>query len=183
MNEFTPKPSFPICGLEGRQTRLLPFVQADITPVYLGWLNDERVTRFSNQRFRRHDTASSMAYLATFNAADNLFLSVRRKEDGAAIGTMTAYVFRHHGTVDLGLLVGDIGTWGRGYGQDAWDALLNWLLQQGARKVTAGAAAGNRGMVTIMERSGMQLEATRKAQEIIDGQPDDVVYYACFSAA
>ncbi len=183
MAEFAPKPKFPALGLEGRLVRLQPFSLADITSAHLGWLNDARVTRFSNQRFLRHDAASSALYRDTFTGADNLFLSIRSRDGGAAIGTMTAYVFRHHGTVDLGLLVGDVDAWGKGYGQDAWDTLLNWLLAQGARKITAGAAAGNRGMVTIMERSGMQLEATRKAQEIIDGRPDDIVYYARFAAA
>lgn len=182
MSEFTPRSAFPEQGLEGARIRLLPFVAKDITPTYLGWLNDARVTRFSNQRFRRHDTDSSAAYLKMFESSDNLFLAILDKESGIVIGTMTAYVFRHHGTVDVGLLVG-VESWGKGFGQDAWDTLLDWLLQQGARKVTAGAAAGNRGMITIMERSGMQLEATRKAQEIIDGQPQDIVYYARFAAA
>ncbi len=182
MSEFIPRASFPAQGIEGKQICLLSFVPADITPAYLGWLNDARVTRFSNQRFRRHDANSSAAYLKTLENSDSLFLSIRHKESGAAIGTMTAYVFRHHGTVDVGLLVG-IESWGKGYGQDAWDTLLDWLQAQGARKITAGAAAGNHGMITIMERSGMQLEARRKGQEIIDGQPQDLVYYARFATA
>lgn len=168
--------------LKGEKVDLRPFTEAEITSAYLGWLNDPRVTRFSNQRFRRHDQASSQAYLASFSDSDNLFISIRSRANDCAIGTMTAYINRHHATADVGLLVGDPGSWGRGYGQDAWNTLGNWLLDVvGIRKLTAGAAAGNVAMVRIMERFGMKHEATRFGQELIDGAPHDLLYYAKFS--
>ena len=88
--------------LTGKRVHLRPFRADDITDQYLGWLNDPLVTRFSNQRFRRHDRKSSLAYLATFADTANLFLSMRRLDDDSAIGTMTAYESTQHGTVDVG---------------------------------------------------------------------------------
>lgn len=168
--------------IKGEKVELLPFTEADITAAYLAWLNDPRVTHFSNQRFRTHDETSSKAYLARFSDTDNLFLSIRTREGRRSIGTMTAYISRHHKTADVGLLVGDPNSWGKGYGQDAWDTLGDWLLDQaGVRKLTAGAVATNVAMVRIMERFGMKHEATRFAQELIDGAPHDLVYYATFS--
>ena len=167
--------------LNGEKVRLRPFSEADITPIYIDWLNDPRVTRFSNQRFRRHDEISSKAYLATFTGSDSLFVSIRDSVDDRAIGTMTAYINRHHETADIGLLVGAPAVWGKGFGQDAWNTLGGWLLSVvGIRKLTAGAAAGNTAMVHIMERFGMQHEATRYGQELIDDVPHDLVYYAKF---
>lgn len=173
-----------LTALSGRLVNLRPFTVEDISDEYIGWLNDLRVTRFSNQRFRKHDRASSAAYLRSFADSDNLFVRIGRLDNDKHIGTMTAYINRNHQTVDVGLLVGDPGTWGKGYGQDAWDTLCNWLIDEiGIRKLTAGAALGNKAMVRIMERSGMQHEATRKGQEIIDGQPHDLVYFAKFNDA
>lgn len=167
--------------LQGKKVELRPFATADITPAYIGWLNDARVTRFSNQRFRRHDQASSEAYLATFAGSDNLFISIRDRADGHAIGTMTVYFAPHHGTADVGILIGERTIWGRGYGQDAWNTVVDWLsCHEAIRKVTAGTLANNQGMITLMERSGMILEATRKAQEIVAGCPVDILYYAKF---
>ena len=51
------------------------------------------------------------------------------------------------------------------------------------RKVTGGTLASNVGMVRIMERSGMVLEAVRKEQELVAGVPQDALYYARFRAA
>ncbi|MES2339692.1 MAG: GNAT family protein [Pseudomonadota bacterium] len=169
-------------SLTGARVTLRPFTADDVTDAYLGWLRDPRVTRFSNQRFRRHDRNSSLAYLGSFAGTENLFLSVRRRDDDIAIGTMTAYRSVEHGTIDVGILIGDPDSWGGGYGQDAWDTLTGWLLAQpGIRKLTAGTAAPNIGMVRLMERSGMTHEATRRAQEVIEGEPVDLLYYARFA--
>ena len=160
---------------------LEPFESADITPAYLGWLNDPAVVRYSNQRFLRHDQASSQRYLAGFAGTANHFLRIRRAEDARPIGTLTAYVAPQHGTVDMGILIGDRAVWGQGYGQDAWNTLLQWLLARGdLRKITAGTLACNLGMLRIMERSGMQLEAVRRAQELVEGQAQDLLHYARF---
>jgi ribosomal-protein-alanine N-acetyltransferase len=168
--------------LRGRQLTLRPFRAEDVTDQYLGWLNDPEVVRFSNQRFRRHTRESSLAYLASFTGTDNLFLSARRSDTDEAVGTLTAYIARPHGTADVGILVGERSAWGRGIGQDAWDTLTHWLLTEGGiRKLTAGAVACNEAMVRIMESSGMHREAVRRAQEIVEGQPQDVVYYARFA--
>jgi len=168
--------------LSGERVRLTRFTDADITDDYIGWLNDPEVTRFSNQRFVRHDRDSCARYLASFEGTPSLFLSVRRRDDGRAIGTMTAYISDHHGTADVGILIGDRSCWGRGYGQDAWNTLLDWLLgERGLRKVTAGTLAVNQPMIRLAERSGMRLEGHRAKQEIVDGQPVDILYFARFA--
>ncbi len=163
---------------------LAPFMAADISPRYVGWLNDPQVVRYSNQRFRRHDEQSSEAYLRSFDGSPNQFWSIRLAANGDMIGTLTAYLAPQHGTADIGLLIGERAVWGQGYGLEAWQRLMDYLFSEHAlRKITAGAAAGNVGMVRIMERAGMQHEATRRQQEIIDGELQDIVYFAKFRAA
>lgn len=170
---------FTLCG---NKVFLRPFTALDIDASYIGWLNDPEVVRYSNQRFLVHDRESCMRYLTSFDGSANMFMSVRRLSDGCPIGTLTAYVSRHHGTVDVGIMIGDKSIWGQGYGQDAWDLLTNWLLQRkDVRKLTAGTLTCNYGMIKIMEQSGMKLEAVRKAQEIVDGYPVDILYFAKFN--
>jgi RimJ/RimL family protein N-acetyltransferase len=161
--------------------RLRPFQSDDITAAYLGWLNDPEVTRFSNQRFRQHTAESSAAYLASFVGTANSFLLIEQSSKGRPIGTATVYRSPQHGTADMGLMVGERNCWGQGYGREAWQAVLQALLQEpGMRKLTGGTARPNRAMVRIMEESGMELEAVRARQELIEGQPVDLLYYARF---
>ncbi|WP_323015436.1 GNAT family protein [Devosia sp.] len=167
--------------LSGDKVRLQPFRAADITPAYLSWLNDPEVVRYSNQRFRQHDESSCRAYLASFAGSANLFLSIQRLDDKRPVGTMTCYRSMPHGTADIGIMLGERQCWGQGLGLDAWTTLMGWLaLQPGMRKITGGTLDANIGMRKIMERAGMQLEAVRRAQEILDGEPRDIVLYAKF---
>ena len=168
--------------LKGEKVTLRPFGSGDITEAYIGWLNDPEVTRFSNQRFRRHTRESCEEYLASFAGTRNLFVSVRDAATDSAIGTMTAYRNLNHGTCDVGIMVGAREYWGGGYGQEAWDLLTGWLVKvAGVRKLTAGCLAANGGMVKLMERSGMVPDGVRKAQELVDGEPVDIVHYAKFA--
>jgi ribosomal-protein-alanine N-acetyltransferase len=168
-------------ALVSERLLLTPFAESDISPRYIGWLNDPDVVRFSNQRFRRHDRQSSEAYLRSFAGSRNRFWSIRLAADQSMIGTMTAYVAPQHGTADLGLLIGERHVWGRGYGLEAWSLLVNFMLQEERlRKIAAGTVSSNTGMVTIMRRSGMHHEATRKQHEVVDGELQDIVYFAKF---
>lgn len=168
--------------LTGDKVGLRPFTAADINERYLAWLNDSMTVRFSNQRFRQHTQSSCEQYLASFVGSDNLFVAMTDLGDGSLVGTMTAYVSRHHETADMGLMVGERRIWGMGFGQDAWNTLGAWLLgpEVGIRKLTGGTARPNVAMVRIMEQFGMQLEAVRRAQEMIEGQATDLLYYAKF---
>lgn len=162
--------------------RLRPFEAADINATYLSWLNDPDVTRFSNQRFHQHTPESCAAYLESFAVSSNSFLLIEQLEDQRPIGTATVYRNNRHGTADIGLMVGERSRWGRGYGREAWQAVLETLLAEaGMRKVTGGTARPNQAMVRIMEQSGMELEAVRARQELIEGQPVDLLYYARFA--
>lgn len=169
--------------LVGARVRLEPFTAGHVTDAYLGWLNDPEVVRFSNQRFVVHTAATAMAFLKTFDGSPNGFFLVRRLPDDKPIGTLTAYVNTRHGTADVGIMIGEREVWGGGYGQDAWDTVLTWLLDRpDIRKVTAGTLACNKGMIRLMERSGMTLEGVRKQQEIVEGRPEDIVLYGRFAA-
>jgi ribosomal-protein-alanine N-acetyltransferase len=167
--------------IDGAKVRLRPFRSTDITATYLGWLNDPRVVRYSNQRFKKHTTETSLQYLSTFVGSANHLLGICERNSGCLIGTLTIYRNLHHGTADIGILLGDPNSWGRGFGMDAFRSVAVALEKSGqVRKLTAGTLALNLGMVRIMERAGFELEATRRAQELLEEQPVDVVYYSRF---
>ncbi len=172
--------------LQGPRVRLRPFTAADITEVYVGWLNDHEVVRYSNQRFARHTRESCERYLAGFVGGANLFVSLRvAAADGTEqpVGTLTAYRSLPHGTADVGILLGARAVWGQGVGLEAWKLFTDWLLATpGMRKVTAGTLSVNRSMLAVAELSGMRREGVRRCQEVVEGQPADIVHFARFAA-
>jgi len=166
--------------LLGQKVTLHAFTEADITPAYVGWLNDRELMRYSNQRFRSHSAGSCRDYLASFAGSGNLFMAIRHA--GHLVGTMTVYRAPLHGTADIGLLVG-AGGQGQGWGRDAWGTMLAYLLQSGTRKVTGGTLRCNTAMVRIMQGCGMEADGVRVGQELVDGQPQDILYFARFNTA
>jgi RimJ/RimL family protein N-acetyltransferase len=176
----------PLPALNGRRVHLRPFSAADITPAYIGWLNDPETVRFSNQRFVQHTRETCERYYTSFAGSANHFVSIRLKVDPGgddrAVGTLTAFCSPSHGTVDIGILIGERRVWGQGVGLDAFKTLVDWWVgQPGIRKVTAGTLRLNTGMVRVAERAGMHLEAVRRGQELVEGQPVDMLYFARFT--
>ena len=47
--------------------------------------------------------------------------------------------------------------------------------------MTAGTLACNRAMLSVAGRSGMAREGVRRAQELVDGEPTDIVHFARFA--
>jgi ribosomal-protein-alanine N-acetyltransferase len=170
-------------NLLGEKVLLRYFEKSDITSEYISWLNDPKVVRYSNQRFICHTEESCLRYIDSFANSPNLLICVQRKNDSMVVGTMTAYVSPHHETVDIGVMIGQRSVWGEGLGQDAWNTLLKWFIEQRRiRKVTAGAMSCNEPMIKLMKRSGMSLEAVRSKQELLDGAPHDILYYCKFGS-
>jgi RimJ/RimL family protein N-acetyltransferase len=172
-----------LCTLPIRSDRLtvVPVTEEHLTPRYVGWLNDPEVVRYSEQRFKTHTIESCRDYLESFAGTGNLFLALIADSEGH-IGNMTAYVDRY-GVIDVGILIGERGVWGQGYGSEAWLSVCSALIEGGARKITAGTLSVNHGMLAIMDRSGMVPDGRRVRQCLIDGREVDVVYAALFPGA
>jgi RimJ/RimL family protein N-acetyltransferase len=167
--------------LLGDQVMVRPFTAEDISNTYLGWLQDSEVVRYSGQRFRVHTLDTCRHYQASFRVGANYFLAICDRPSGTLLGTLTVYRSLPHGTADIGIMVGERLAWGQGVGAEAFCLVLAALRASGVvRKITAGTLTVNRGMVRVMEKAGMRHEATRQAQELLDGAPVDVVYYATF---
>ncbi len=162
----------------GHRVRLVPFTEAHIRDDYIAWLNDKELMRYSQQQWLAHDRESCLAYLKGFDATPNYFWSIERLNDGAQVGTMTAYVDARNGVADVGILVGHPEARGTGVGREAWGLAMEHLFRiEGIRKITGGTVARNAPMLRIFRHWGMKLEGVRREQELIDGEPTDVLYF------
>ena len=55
--------SFPI---KSSRLTLKFFSEENVTTEYLSWLNNPKVVKYSNQRFKEHDYDSSICYFKSF---------------------------------------------------------------------------------------------------------------------
>jgi RimJ/RimL family protein N-acetyltransferase len=140
----------------GRRLLLRPFRREDITETYLSWLNDPDRMRYSRHQGSRHDAASSLEYLASFDGTPSYFWAIEERGASRLLGTMTVHFEGE--TADVGVLVGPRG---EGIGGEAWGLALGHLFRvENRARVTAGTAAAHLAMRRIFERWGMVLEQT-----------------------
>jgi RimJ/RimL family protein N-acetyltransferase len=166
---------------ETKRLRGERFEEKHLSDRYVGWLRDPEVVRYSEQRFREHTLESCQDYLRSFEGTPNVFVALIGKEGNDHVGNMNAYVEERHRVADIGVLLGR-DTWGKGYGAEAWLAMMDYLFRSlpTLRKITGGCVANNEAMVRIMRRCGMQDDGRRSKQYVYDGAEVDIVYAAAF---
>jgi len=168
--------------LVGNSVRLCLFTDVHLNSDYVGWLNDSQVVKYSSQRFKKHSLETCSTYFQSFKNTENLFLAIHEKASNKFVGTMTAYFNDHHKVVDIGIMIGDKNSWGKGVGQEAWGMLMTFMFEERKmRKVTGGTLSSNLGMLAVMKKSGMQPDGIRTDHELIDGIPTDVLYFCKFN--
>ncbi|HEV2145971.1 MAG TPA: GNAT family N-acetyltransferase [Longimicrobiaceae bacterium] len=169
--------------IETPRLRIEPFTDEHLTERYVGWLNDPEVVRYSDQRQRAHTLESCRAYMESFRGTPHHFWAIVARDPALGhIGNVNAYVAEEHRVADVGILVGERGAWGAGFGTEAWIAVCDHLLRAGGmRKVTAGTLEVNRPMLVVMQRAGMVPDGRRVRQSLFEGREVDVVHAALFA--
>lgn len=164
--------------IEGNNVSLRPFSDSDITSEYLSWLNDQDVVRYSRHRLQLHTVESCTKYYESFQGSPNLFFAIRDKENDQYLGTITAYISLQEHSADVGILIGRKSAWGCGFGQDAWNSLIEWLINERQIKtITAGTLEGNKAMIKLLRRSGMRLISKGPEGEIVDGKLEKMYHF------
>lgn len=171
--------------LKTERLTLRPFDTAKhLTPAYVAWLNDATVVRYSEQRHHTHTLESCRSFVESFTVGPSHLWAIEQTSDGQHIGNIHADIDTANGLADVAILIGARSVWGQSYGLEAWNVVLDWLFDTAAvRKVVAGCMQSNTAMLRILKQSGMTADGTRKAHYLLDGQPEDVVFFARFDGA
>lgn len=161
---------------------LIPFSEEYLSETYVQWLNDPEVVKYSEQRHRLHTLESCREYLLSFDGTPHYFWAiVCHERELVHIGNINAYIDLNNSIADIGILIGNKEYWGKGYGLEAWKAVVNYMLVKlKIRKVTAGTLSNNMGMLKIIGKMGMEQDGQRKRHYLVDGQEVDLVYFCLY---
>ncbi len=173
---------------------LLSYVYADkaMLRTHLYWMNDKDVTVYSEHRHTRAHPGTLRKYIMSFDHQRNhiwAILDKNVKRHPAEpwvdhyLGHITAHCDPFNKTAQVGIMIGERQYWGKGYGAEAWQAVCDWLIENGARKVCAGCIEPNLPMRRVFEKTGMTEEARLKNQYLFEGKPVDEIRVARFGNA
>jgi len=163
--------------LVGEHLLLRMLSAEDATARYLSWLSDIEVTRHLEVRFSPPSTLENLArfIVATNNSGDTLMLGMFLRRDWRHIGNIKlGPINPHHGTAEIGLLIGDRDQWGKGYACEAIALLTDHAFAGlSLAKLTAGCYADNEGSRRAFLKAGYIQEGRRVAQWLVDGKRQD----------
>ncbi len=171
----------------GQLTYAVPFTTVHLRdPAYLSWLRDKDVVRTLNLPVYMAAPVSDTTvedYCQRMMASErDLFLALHDAATEQFIGTLKAGTIDfHHGTADIGIMIGEKARWGRGFAADAIGALAQHLFTVlGLLRLTAGAMAINPAMIAVFEKLGFKREGVLRAQDRYDDGLCDHILLGCF---
>jgi ribosomal-protein-alanine N-acetyltransferase len=168
--------------IETQRLVLRTLTPADVTDRYVSWLEDPQVTRYLEVRFHRQSPDSVRAYVEQMNASpDTLLLGIFTRDGDTHIGNIKlGPIDRHHERAEVGIMIGDRGSWGRGYAGEAIKALTGHAFDHlGLHKVSCGLYADNEGSRRAFLKAGWFEEGRRREHWSCDGRRQDDVQMGC----
>jgi RimJ/RimL family protein N-acetyltransferase len=144
-------------------------------------MQDPEVVRYLESRFSEQSIESLQSFISS-NASrpDTLLVAVVDGSSGRHVGNVkVGPLSPHHGTADLGLIIGDRSVWGQGYGTEAIRLATPLAFSQlGARKLTASCYSGNLGSAAAFRRAGWDEEGVRPGMYLDDdGEVHDQIMF------
>ncbi len=167
----------------GARVYLRPVEASDVNDAYLRWMNDHEVTRCLESRFIEHTKESLGQFVRSMAQSEsNVFLAIVLINGQRHIGNLKiGPIDRHHGTADLGIIIGEKDCWGKGLATEAIALATTYAFSElRLRKITAGSYANNMGSVKAFMKAGWEIEGTLRRQYISSGEPVDKIVLAAF---
>lgn len=157
---------------------LRPYFASMVTDQHVYWLNDPVVMQYSENRNVQHTIESQHKYLNGFNRTSEHIWLITHHTD--AIGSISAYVDRPNKVANMGIMIGEKDEWRKGYGSEAWLAVMDWLWSQDMRKIEAGCMDKNRAQRALCAKVGMKIEGIQMGHFLMDGLSHDLLHYGVF---
>ena len=159
--------------LMGQKVYLRPLEMADVTGPYLTWLNDYEVTRFMETGVFPTTAEGLQKYVETVaDSPTNIMLAIMEKKSNQHVGNIKLGSIQWiHRRADLGIMIGEKSVWGKGYGKEAMELVLEFGFKRlQLNKIFLGVFADHHPAVESYQKLGFVIEGTLKEHLFRDGQ-------------
>jgi RimJ/RimL family protein N-acetyltransferase len=164
--------------LRSHRLELKALDPAALGPDYAAWLNDPVINRYLEVRFEVQTPESIARFVRAMNAsADNYLFGIF--SDQKHIGNIKlGPIDRHHRRGEIGLLIGDRSSWGRGIGREAIGLVTDFAFETlNLHKVTAGCYAENEASHRAFLRAGWSDSGRYVEHALLDGRWCDMLRF------
>jgi len=160
--------------LLGARLRLWPFTVSDISDRYLSWLVDDEVNKFSRRLGKPPESAENVRTWLASRAKDEQVFAIHAPDLGHIGNVKYGPVNWSNLAADISILVGEVRSWGQGFGAEAIYLVSKHLFID--RKINRLSAASiNPAFIHMVEKLGWQREGIQREESRICGQFYDSV--------
>ncbi len=157
-------------ALIGSKVTLRPGVETDIYLLFK-WYNDTELNKLAGWSDSKA-TADKLRYNMSRSFGYDPMNLMIDNEEGTPIGTIQLYDFNEQDkSCKLGIRIGDSNYWGKGYGEDAVNTLLQYAFMKiDIYRVTLKVYEYNERAVKCYLKCGFQYEGRTRKSAFIDGK-------------
>jgi len=154
-----------------------------VSQVYLSWMQDPEIICYLESRFVRHTEDSLLAFIRAMQMSPTALLTGIYLEE-RHVGNIKLEVNMAHARGEIGILIGDKKSWGKGVGRRAIMLIADYAFGSlGIAKLSAGCYENNIGSIKALKGAGFEIEAVRRQHFIEEDRRVGGVYLARFALA
>ena len=166
--------------IEGARVRLRRLERTDL-PTFHRWANDRDVVAWA--RFSPDHMTSLAALEKSFEKelageeTDRVTYIIEERTSGRAVGWCVVRTWdRKHVNAGLGIALGEKDLWGKGYGTEAMELLLQIVFDhQGWHRAELGTLAENKRAIRSFEKCGFRKVGIEREAVFFNGEHHDVL--------
>lgn len=168
--------------MKGNKVELKPFERHHISKL-VEWRNDPEVSYWSVGREPDYELTTleeaEMSFSKNVESGSKLdaYMFAVYTKDGQYIGVADyREVDRIKRSCTIGITIGEKDYWGKGYGTDAINALVEFLFSRlNLRRIQIDTWSGNERAIKSYQKCGFRIEGTLKESEFIEGKYYDTI--------
>lgn len=142
---------------------------------YLGWMNDYDVTKFTEQKFKKHSLLGIKNFVKEKQISKNEFLYgifVQEKSHLTHVGNIKlGPINKIHSTAEISYIIGNKKFWRKGLGTLSVKKMIILAKKKfKLKKLIAGCYQNNFGSIKVLKKNFFKKEAELKSQVIFESK-------------
>jgi len=172
-----PHSESPIVMIRGEKVGLGP-IRRDLIATYQRWFNELQVTRTLDLPIRPVTFEDESSWFERAVTGATVVFTIYELETMRPIGNLDLRNIDHYnGIAEYGIAIGEVDTWGKGYGTEATRLMLSYAFDVlGLHNVWLAVYANNLGAVRAYERAGFKRAGVRRGGIRIGRIRYDIIY-------
>ncbi len=172
------KKTFKDVFLVGRRIYFRPLTKSDINERYLSWLNDSEVTKYIEAGHfpTTKDDLDEFYKIISKSKTDIIFAIIYKNKDLHIGNIELGRINWIHRFADIGIMIGDKNYWGKGYGQEACQLLLDYAFNKlNLHKIIVGVYSTHKSAIRTYQKVGFEIEGRITKFLNLDGKYVDKI--------